>query len=433
LVRLENPMNLSSDTSAKLFDLGGSPSATTGLVNGVDPVCPVHRPRLALYVHVPFCARKCDYCAFYSHSPNQESLSRYVDALLKEADLIELDFVPETIFFGGGTPSLLPTASWARIGAYFADRGWNQAREWTVECNPATLSRDKAQMLKSIGVNRISMGVQSLNEALLEGLGRIHTRQSVFQSYDLLRSAGFDRINLDLMFAIPGQEMSVWRETIAEASAMDPDHFACYEVIYEEDTPLFDQLQSGKIHEVDEATASEMYSVWLDAMDQGGWIQYEVANFAKDSSALPRAPELGVPDQACLHNTHYWLGAEYHALGPSACGFINGIRTRNISNTEVYCRRVLDEGLSGLDGEDVISPLARAGEIAAFGLRMNAGWNLDLYRQRTGFDFEMLWRPVMKDLECRKMAVLEPGRFRLTREGMRFADAIGSEFLVLPD
>lgn len=410
-----------------------STSASAGLSpvpQNVDPVFPVDRPRAALYVHVPFCARKCDYCAFYSHAPSADSLRRYVDALLLETERIESDFQPETIFFGGGTPSLLPPESWERIGTVFADRGWNQASEWTVECNPATLSRDKASMLRSIGVNRISMGVQSMDTSLLERLGRIHTRQAVFDSYDLLRKCGFDRINLDLMFAIPGQEMSVWKSTIAEVTAMEPEHFACYEVIYEEDTPLFQSLQEGKVQEVDEAVAAEMYEFWLDRMDQGGWIQYEIANFARDKDFARRAPETGIPDGACRHNIHYWAGSEYHALGPSACGFVNGVRTRNISNTEVYCRTLLDEGGSPIENEDILSPLARAGEIAAFGLRMNVGWDLNLYRQRTGFDFEMLWRNEIEQLVAEKMAVREASSFRLTRKGMRFADAIGERFLV---
>ncbi len=396
----------------------------------LEPLHPVSRPRSGLYVHVPFCARKCDYCAFYSHEPDSATLGRYVDALILETDRIERDFQPDTIFFGGGTPSLLPPKSWERIGKVFSDRGWTSATEWTVECNPATLSRDKARVLKEIGVNRISMGVQSMDEDLLERLGRIHTRSSVFQSYDLLRSSGFERINLDLMFAIPGQTMERWKSTIDEIIQLQPEHFACYEVIYEEDTPLFQQLQAGEVDEVEEEVAAEMYEIWLEAMDQGGWIQYEIANFARDRDGVRRAPESGVPEGACRHNIHYWMGSEYHALGPSACGFVNGVRTRNISNTEVYCRTVLDAGGSPIDGEDVLPPLSRAGEIAAFGLRMNTGWNFDVYRQRTGFDFEMLWKEEMERLEAGRLGVRGTNTFRLTRRGMRFADAIGERFLV---
>ncbi|MGH7981071.1 MAG: coproporphyrinogen-III oxidase family protein, partial [Limisphaerales bacterium] len=162
---------------------------------------------------MPFCARKCSYCAFYSESASSELMDRYVAALVREMELVADDLKPRTIFFGGGTPSLLNLRQWQTILRAMERLNLLGAAEWTVECNPATVSLDKARLLREFGVNRVSMGVQSLDKDLLERLGRVHSREQVFKSFDILRTAGFENINVDLMFAIPGQTMEVWRDT----------------------------------------------------------------------------------------------------------------------------------------------------------------------------------------------------------------------------
>src|ERR1041385_8479276 len=167
-------------------------------------------PVTSLYVHVPFCAHKCAYCAFYSETPGGDMVNRYVAALVRELDLTAGEMRPHTIFFGGGTPSLLSLRQWEQVLKAMDRLNLLGAAEWTVECNPATVSLDKGRLLRAAGVNRISMGVQSLNEDLLDRLGRIHSRDMVFRSFENLRLAGFENINLDLMFAIPGQTLSIW-------------------------------------------------------------------------------------------------------------------------------------------------------------------------------------------------------------------------------
>src|SRR5882724_6433831 len=216
------------------------------------------QPVASLYVHVPFCARKCEYCAFYSETASGELINRYVAALVREMQLVANELKPRTVFFGGGTPSLLNLRQWEQILEAMAQLDLLGAAEWTVECNPATISLDKARLLRSYGVNRISMGVQSLDSSLLDRLGRIHSREMVFKSFDILRQAGFENVNLDLMFAIPGQTLKVWRETLAEVLAMGSEHLSCYEVIYEEDTALYRQLQAG-LFAVNEDLACDMY------------------------------------------------------------------------------------------------------------------------------------------------------------------------------
>src|SRR5579859_7714318 len=240
-------------------------------------------PLTSLYVHVPFCAKKCSYCAFYSEASNGEMVNRYVDALLREMQRVAHDLKPSTVFFGGGTPSLLTLNQWERLLKGMDRLNLTGAAEWTVECNPATVSLDKARLLRSHGVNRISMGVQSLNENLLDRLGRIHSREMVFKSFDILRTAGFNNLNIDLMFAIPGQTMEIWRATLAEAIALGSEHLSSYEVIYEEDTPLYAQLQA-KEFEVNEDLACEMYEELVEQAGAAGFQQYEVANFARNKS-----------------------------------------------------------------------------------------------------------------------------------------------------
>lgn len=379
-------------------------------------------PVPSLYIHVPFCARKCDYCAFYSESAKGELVNRYVNALVRDLAGIAPQFSGETVFFGGGTPSLLNLRQWEFILSSMDRMGFNGVGEWTVECNPATVSEDKARLLREGGVNRISMGVQSLDEELLDRLGRIHSREMVFRSYDILREAGFENINLDLMFAIPGQSLDVWCRTLDEILAMESEHLSCYEVIYEEDTPLFAQLQAGKV-EVNEDLSCAMYEMLMEKVHTAGFRQYEIANFARDPE-----PGLEVPHKACRHNVNYWRGGSYFGAGPSAAGFVGGIRTRNWANTQRYCELV-EMGEPTLETSEELSALERAGEIAAFGLRMNAGWPIHSFKEVTGFDLLENWGSETKELIAEGWAVLENDRFRLTPAGLRFADAAAERFL----
>jgi oxygen-independent coproporphyrinogen-3 oxidase len=380
---------------------------------------------LNLYIHVPFCAHKCDYCAFYSHAGNGDLINRYVAALVREMEFVATGQTLQTVFFGGGTPSMLNLRQWEQVLQGMEKAGLLGAAEWTVEGNPATVSMDKAQLLRSYGVNRISMGVQSLNEVLLDRLGRIHSREMVFKSFDILRAAGFDNINLDLMFAIPGQTMQVWRETLAEATALGSEHLSCYEVIYEEDTPLYAQLQAGKFS-VNEDLACDMYEELLASAADHGFEQYEVANFARRQSGLTSK----MPDRACRHNINYWRGGAYHGLGPSAAGYVRGVRTKNWSNTTLYCEQ-LEKGRCPVEWREELSPLARAGETAAFGLRMNAGWPFRLFTETTGFDLREEWASEMASLVKQGYGRSDHESFQLTPQGLRFADGVAEQFLRL--
>jgi len=403
-------------------------------------------PIESLYVHVPFCAQKCTYCAFFSEASSGELINRYTDALVREMELVAADLKPRTIFFGGGTPSILNLKQWEKILRTMERLNLLGAEEFTVECNPATVSLDKAKLFRSFGINRVSMGVQSLDEALLDRLGRIHSREMVFKSFDTLRSAGFDNINIDLMFAIPGQTMEIWRATLAEAMALGSEHLSSYEVIYEDDTPLFAQLQA-KEFDVNEDLACDMYEELVSRATSAGFHQYEIANFARDqrvnakcrmtngtghdrgsvhSSSVIRHSD--IPALACKHNINYWRGGSYYGLGPSATGYVRGVRTKNWSNTPLYCDQ-LEKGNRAIESREELLPLSRAGETAAFGLRMVAGWPFEDFQRATGHDLRREWANEMKQLTERGWGRIAPERFQLTPQGLRFADSAAEMFL----
>ena len=384
-------------------------------------------PVASAYVHVPFCAQKCSYCAFFSEPSSGETINRYVTALIREFELLAADLKPQTIFFGGGTPSLLNLWQWEQILTAMDRLNLLGAAEWTVECNPATISLDKAKLLRSAGVSRLSMGVQSLNEALLERLGRVHTREMAFKSFDILRQAGFENLNLDLMFAIPGQTLEDWRETLGEAVAMGSEHLSSYEVIYEDDTPLFAQLKAGEA-DVNEDLACIMYEELVVRATKAGFWQYEVANFAKRKLAGEVAKSTKLPDFACRHNVNYWRGGSFYGLGPSATSYVRGVRTKTRSNTQLYCEQ-LEQGQRAVESREELAPLARAGETAAFGLRMVAGWPFEEFRQVTGYDLHREWEKEIGELVRQGWGQVEPESFHLTRQGLRFADAAAEMFL----
>ena len=402
-------------------------------------------PVTSLYVHVPFCAHKCEYCAFYSEASSGELINRYVAALVKEFELTAHDLKPQTVFFGGGTPSILNLRQWETILRAMDRLNLLGAAEWTIESNPATVSPDKAKLWRDFGVNRVSMGVQSLDETLLERLGRIHSREQVFKSFDTLRRAGFDNLNIDLMFAIPTQSMSVWRATLREALGLGSEHLSSYEVIYEEDTPLYAQLKAGEF-DVDEDLACAMYDELIATAGGHGFGQYEIANFARDTRARPEAqsPMSNFEGQSgaepgtrrllsfhCRHNVNYWRGGSFYGLGPSATGYVRGVRTKNWSNTQLYCEQ-LEKGRRAIESTEELPPEARAGEIAAFGLRMNVGWRFDEFENVTGFDLRTGWMNEMRECVTHGWGELDDEGFRLNATGLRFADSVAEKFLRLP-
>ena len=356
-----------------------------------------------LYVHVPFCAAKCHYCAFYSEAGSAEKMSDYVDALLLELGCFARQLAPQTIFFGGGTPSLLPAALMRRILERIRSE---RVTEWTIEGNPSTISTEKAKLFREFGVNRISMGVQALDDELLDAIGRVHSVKAAVESYEKLRSAGFDNINLDLMFGLPGQTLEHWRNTLERAISLRPEHLSTYCLILEEDTHFWSLLQQGLI-KPDEELELKMYELAMEMLAAAGYWQYEISNFAR-------------PGKECAHNSAYWEGRDYLGLGPSACSTVGDRRWQNVPDIEKYVEAVSQQQ-PAISFEETLTPELRAAERAAFGMRMNAGVPAELVKGR--------WDKQIAELLSAELVQWRNGRLTPTQRGILFADEVAARFI----
>ena len=361
-----------------------------------------------LYVHIPFCPKVCPYCSFYKEASDRNKTRRFLDSVLRELDARTMDakIAPQTIFFGGGTPSALSTSQLEYLLGGLRERlDLGRLEEWTLEMNPATVSLEKASVLKDLGVNRISMGVQSWDEDLLKVLGRVHSGAQARRSFEILREAGFQNLNLDLIFSVPGQTRVQWEQSIATTLELGPEHISAYCLTYEEDTAFFDRFRSGEFRQEEERDAA-MFEVTMDRLGAGGYAQYEISNYAR-------------PGYESLHNWGYWQGAEYLGLGPSAFSRVGGRRWENVPDTVGYCDRVESGGF----GEGTVEELSGETlhrERVMFGLRTRRG----VVRG----DLEP-WRDLADRFEADGFFEGDPERIWLTRRGRMVADALAAEFV----
>jgi oxygen-independent coproporphyrinogen III oxidase len=277
---------------------------------------------LGMYVHVPFCARTCDFCAFYQIKPSVEAIERYMTGMRAEAELVEWSAPVRTVFWGGGTPGLLSAEDLHRLGGIVRAHVGTELEEWTVEMTPTSVTDSRLEALKALGVTRISMGVQSFQPDLLDALGRQHTREKIFRAYDRIRKAGFRSVNLDLIFAIPGQDETAWLADIRQAVELAPDHLSTYCLTFEEDTALWVKLSQGKV-KLDPEREAQLYERTWATLEASGYAQYEISNFAK-------------PGHACKHNLDTWRMHQWVGLGPSAASQQGGWRGTNVSDLDVW-------------------------------------------------------------------------------------------------
>jgi len=278
-----------------------------------------------LYVHIPFCHHICPYCAFYKHTPGNLANRAFVDAILTEAEIRAGDFGfdLETIYFGGGTPSLLSKKHLARLCSGLSDIfKTDDLREWTIEANPGTFDQKKAELMLDLGINRASLGVQSFQKETLEVLGRDHSPDDAVSAYEDLREAGFENIGVDQMFSIPGQIAAMWGRDLEKVCALNPEHISCYNLTYEEDTEFLQRHQSGELDDDDDRNADFFYQA-IDKLEAAGFRHYEISNYAR-------------PGFESQHNKAYWAGANYLGLGPGAVSTIAGKRWKTIPDTAAY-------------------------------------------------------------------------------------------------
>jgi putative oxygen-independent coproporphyrinogen III oxidase len=361
-----------------------------------------------IYVHIPFCARICPYCAFYKDLLDRSQTQRFCEAILRELEQHRQDrpLRPSTIYFGGGTPTALTTPQLEfLLGGFQALLDLSELEEWTIEANPGSVSARKADVLKKFGINRISMGVQSWDDALLKILGREHDAKQAQQSFSILRDAGFANINIDLMFGLPGQTTEQWRATLEKTIALEPEHVSAYCLTYEEDTEFFRRQARGELRANAENDAG-FFEMTMSILEAAGYEHYEISNYAR-------------PGHSSLHNRAYWGGEDYLGIGPSAFSTIGQQRWQNLADYRGYAERVLSNQSPIGSREDLTAEMRRAERIA-----------LSL-RTRDGVSAALLESFQNETREFTALGLLQRsnGNFILTPRGKLLADSVAEAFV----
>ncbi|MEM1012804.1 MAG: radical SAM family heme chaperone HemW [Planctomycetota bacterium] len=369
-----------------------------------------------LYVHVPFCVHKCHYCDFYSITrQSPERMARYVDLVLTEADLwSDADTEFRTIFFGGGTPSLLPADDMARLVRGLRDRlDLSRVDEFTVEVNPNHVTPGYFETLRDIGVTRVSLGAQSFVPAELQALERDHEPACVAPAVEAARDAGIARQSIDLIHAIPGQTAESLAVSLDAAIATGVDHVSCYALTYEPNTPLYVRRRLGRVVATPEDEELDLFRLVRRRLSDAGLSPYETSNFA-------------TPGFECRHNVSCWSGDDYLGLGPAAASHASGVRWRNEPHLGRWERRVGSDILPVIEAER-LSPADRAAELAWLNLRMTRGIDSDDFAARTGDAVDSWFGDALPRLAEAGLIESDVTSIRLTTRGVELTDAIAAE------
>ncbi|PKM83053.1 MAG: coproporphyrinogen III oxidase [Firmicutes bacterium HGW-Firmicutes-14] len=376
---------------------------------------------VGLYIHIPFCIKKCGYCDFVSYPYDAGLAASYLSALEKEMALCSREFGGEqkvfgSIYLGGGTPTALTGGQVAGI----IDRCRNHFSlagdvEITVECNPGTVDPEKMDTIRKSGVNRVSIGVQAYQQRLLSGLGRIHTWREVVQAADSCRSAGFDNISFDLIFGIPGQTRNDWQETMDRVLEMSPRHISAYCLKIEPGTPLHREVTTGPVTPCDEDLELEMFWCTVDKLTGCGFKHYEISNFA-------------LPGWEARHNLIYWHNEEYLGLGPAAHSMLNGIRFNNVESVELYIKK-LNRGELPVSQARVLTVTEQMAETVFLGLRLIDGLDPGVFAERFGRTINEVYGDRLEKLVCLELLEAGENRLKLTKKGLPLANEVFVEFI----
>ncbi|KYH34518.1 oxygen-independent coproporphyrinogen-III oxidase-like protein YqeR [Clostridium tepidiprofundi DSM 19306] len=370
---------------------------------------------LALYIHIPFCKQKCFYCDFKSYSGKDELMNDYIEALCKEIERNN-DKVFKTIFIGGGTPTYLSEDNLIALLKTINALKTSEELEFTIEGNPGTFTKRKLKILKDMGVNRLSIGVQAWQDFLLKNLGRIHTIQEFITGYELARQMGFTNINVDLMFGLPEQTLNHWEETLTNIVKLNPEHVSCYSLIIEEGTPFFNKYEEGKLTLPDEDTERSMYHIALEILESRGYNQYEISNFS-------------LPNCECKHNLAYWELGEYIGCGVSAHSYVDGYRVENIHSIKEYIRR-MNNKLSPVFSAHKNSKNDDIEEFMFMGLRKIKGISKEEFKIRFSTGIYEIYRDVIRKFKYSGLLIEDDSSLRLSPKGVEISNYILSEFIL---
>ncbi|MBO5302839.1 MAG: oxygen-independent coproporphyrinogen III oxidase [Lachnospiraceae bacterium] len=386
---------------------------------------------LELYIHIPFCVKKCNYCDFLSAPADEKSQSAYMECLKKEIALhgkrLGVRSI-STIFFGGGTPSMVKAEYiqefMQEIRRHFSVK---KDAEITIECNPGTLTKEKLEIYKSCGINRLSIGLQSADDEELKVLGRIHTYSQFVENFKQARACGFENINIDLMHGLPGQTVEKFQKTLEQIVALNPEHISAYSLIIEEGTPFFDwyeddlcRQEEGKATKVlpDEETVYRICKFSQKYLEKHGYKRYEISNFAKEG-------------MECQHNIGYWQRTEYLGIGLGASSLLENVRYRNVSDLQTYLENNLQKGAAlGVEDIEVLTCSACMEEYMFLGLRMVSGVSKSIFQQEFCTTMESVYGDVLEKLEKEKLLVNGLKSVYLTDKGMDVSNYVLAQFLI---
>ena len=370
---------------------------------------------LELYVHIPFCVRKCQYCDFLSGPSDEETKDRYIEALLKEIRAAEHteDYEIVSVFIGGGTPSALKAEAIASIMRTLQEQFFFcEDAEVTIEANPGTVDLEKLTIYRNVGINRLSLGLQSTDAEELKLLGRIHSYEEFLKSYEWARKAGFSNINIDLMFAIPGQTGEAWRQHLYQVAELNPEHISAYSLIIEEGTPFAEQ----NLDLPDEDTEYQMYEDTAEILERYGYRQYEISNYAK-------------PGYMCRHNAGYWQRLEYLGFGLGASSLYGGMRFSNTHQMQEYLKESRNPDQIRKD----VTVLSRNEQIEEFmflGLRMTEGISEKKFEENFDVRLMDIYGDILQKYEETGFMEHIETKWRLTRKGIHVSNHILADFLL---
>ncbi|MCF8010472.1 MAG: radical SAM family heme chaperone HemW [Clostridiales bacterium] len=374
-----------------------------------------------IYIHVPFCLKKCNYCDFVSYPYKDEQVKKYVDYLMKEIEMRAAsaawkDRRISTIYVGGGTPTCLPEDYLVKIiKKCFRCFYIESAAEITVEANPCTVDKKMFEKLLYSGVNRLSLGVQACSSRELSFLGRIHTFYQAIEAFTMAREAGLRNIGIDLIFGIPGQKLSAWRECLQKIVAMNPEHISAYNLQIEEGTPLYRSVQKGFVNPCNEEIELNMFWDCIRILKNNGYTHYEISNFAQAG-------------KKCAHNLNYWFNGEYLGLGLAAHSYFNSVRIANKKTIIDYYEDLQNDCLPVMWYEK-INPELEMAETIFMGLRLMKGLSLSDFYNRFGCRLEHTYKEVIKKLIKSDLLTISGDNLRLTEKGIPVANAVFIEFL----
>ncbi len=379
----------------------------------------MEKTSLGIYIHIPFCVQKCNYCDFLSFPADEGYRAFYIDCLLREIRMgLAADSLPavqaDTVFIGGGTPSLLSSRQTEQILQAVTDVfSLSSEAEITMECNPGTASEESLRGYRELGVNRLSIGVQSLHDSELNRLGRIHTAEEALNCYEAALKAGFSNLNIDLMSGIPGQTLTSYETTLRGVLALKPQHISAYSLIVEEGTPFYEKY--AQIPPVDEYTDREMYRMTKALLAGEGYERYEISNYALEGSS-------------CRHNIKYWTGGDYVGFGLGASSKLGNIRYRNESDPNLYSRTI-HEGNLVRRQEEYLEKRDLMAEFFILGLRMTTGVSVMEFSDRFGVEAENIYGEVIARFRKEGLLEYRDGQVMFTEQGMDLSNYVLCEFL----